>query len=139
MRYLILSLLLIITACAQIDKRGYSFELSDYQNLKEEIHDKNDVLNAMGTPTFTSDINSNELWIYYSEDVKKRLFFKPDILDRKIMTISFDDKDVIKKIENYDLSNQNYVGFSQKYTEVASPQKSWWSQIFENIGQVRAN
>lgn len=136
---ILLSLSITFASCAQVEKRGYAFELSDYQNLKENIHDKQDVLNSMGTPTFTSDIDQNELWVYYYEEWKKRLFFKPDITDRKIMAISFNNKNIIQKIENYDLSDENYVGFSQKYTGVASPKKGWLQDIFGNIGQVRAS
>lgn len=136
---LILFVSITFISCAQVEKRGYAFELSDYQDLKEDIHDKQDVLNAMGTPTFISDIDQNDLWVYYHEEWKKRLFFKPDITERKVMAISFNDRNVIKKIENYDLSDENYVGFSQKYTKVASPQKGWLQDIFGNIGQVKAS
>jgi outer membrane protein assembly factor BamE (lipoprotein component of BamABCDE complex) len=128
-----------ITACNQIEKRGYAFELSDYEFLKEKINDKNDTLNFMGYPTFVSESNQGELWVYYSEDVKKLLFFKPKIMSRKIFTVAFKDKDIIEQIRNYDLEDQNQINFNEDLTEVASQKKSWWSQIFNNIGQVRAN
>jgi len=131
--------LLTLTSCNQIEKRGYSFELSDYQLLKEKINNKNDALNFMGYPSFISESDRKELWVYYSEDVKKLLFFKPEILDRKIITIAFDNKNVVEKIKSYDLKDQNAISFNQNYTEVASAKKSWWSQIFGNIGQVKAN
>ncbi len=130
--------LISLTSCSQIEKRGYSFELSDYQLLKEKINNKNDALNFMGYPSFVSEADQKELWIYYSEDVKKLLFFKPEILDRKIITISFDNNNVVEKIKSYDLADQNSVKFNQNYTEVTSQKKSWWSQIFGNIGQVKA-
>ncbi len=139
MKYLIILSLAFFAACNPIEKRGYSFELSDHKFLKEDVHNKKDVLLLMGHPSFVSDVNQKELWVYYSEDVKKVLFFKPDILSRKIVTVSFNDKDVVKRIENYDLQDQNSVEFNKNYTAVASPKKSWWSEIFGNIGQVKAN
>jgi outer membrane protein assembly factor BamE (lipoprotein component of BamABCDE complex) len=131
--------LLTLTSCNQIEKRGYSFELSDYQLLKEKINNKNDALNFMGYPSFISESDRKELWVYYSEDVKKLLFFKPEILDRKIITIAFDNKNVVEKIKSYDLKDQKPISFDKKYTHVDSTKKSWWSQIFGNIGQVKAN
>jgi len=135
----ILLSIILLTSCSQIEKRGYSFELSDYQNLKEGINNKDSTLDAMGYPSLTNNSADEELWIYYSEDIKKLLFFKPDIIDRKIITISFNTDQTIKKIKTYDLATENQVNFDPNYTQVESAKLSWWKQIFGNIGQVRAN
>ena len=128
-----------ITSCSQIEKRGYSFELSEYKLLQEKISKKSDTLNLMGYPSFISELAQKELWVYYSEDVENLLFFKPSILDRKIITISFNDKGFVEKIKSYDLKNQVLVKLNSDYTTLISQKKSWWSRIFGNIGQVRAN
>jgi outer membrane protein assembly factor BamE (lipoprotein component of BamABCDE complex) len=131
--------IILLTSCSQIEKRGYSFELSDYKNLKEGINSKKDTLDAMGYPSLADNFPDNELWIYYSEDIRKLLFFKPEIVDRQIITISFDKDQTIKKISNYNLTNQNQIIINPNYTKVESTKLSWWKQIFGNIGQVRAN
>ncbi|MCE3255217.1 MAG: bamE [Rickettsiaceae bacterium] len=131
--------LVFITSCSQVEKRGYSFELSDYQLVKEKLNNKNDVLELMGYPSFTAEVKNQELWVYYSEDVKKLLFFKPKILDRKIVTIAFGKKDIVEKINSYSLEDQEKIKLREGITRVDSQDKSWWSQIFGNIGQVRAN
>jgi outer membrane protein assembly factor BamE (lipoprotein component of BamABCDE complex) len=126
MKYSSILLILILSSCNPIEKRGYAFELSDYEMLNEEINDKNDVLNFMGYPSLVSEIKNEELWVYYSEDVRNFLFFHPKILERKIMTISFDAQNVIDKIGNYDLEDQSNIKFNKKYTKVES-QKKYWS------------
>jgi len=136
---LILFSIILLTSCSQIDKKGYSFELSDYKTLKENLNNRDDVLNTMGYPILTEYFGKEEVWIYYSEDVEKFLFFKPKILNSQITTISFNDKHQIKTIKNYDLSNQNSLQLNPNYTKVDNPQPKWWRQIFGNIGQVRAN
>ncbi len=135
----ILLSILFVTSCSQIEKRGYSFELSDYKLLKEGINNKNHTLDAMGYPSLISDSGNGELWIYYSEDVEKFLFFKPKTLDRQIIAISFNNQEIINKISNYDLKDQNPIKINPNYTEVESSKLPWWKQIFGNIGQVRAN
>ena len=135
----ILLSIILLTSCSQIEKRGYSFELSDYKNLKEGLNNKNNAIDAMGYPSLTNNSSGEELWIYYSEDIKKFLFFKPKILDRKIITVSFNANQTIKQIKTYDLADQTQVNFNPDYTKVKSAKLSWWKQIFGNIGQVRAN
>jgi outer membrane protein assembly factor BamE (lipoprotein component of BamABCDE complex) len=136
---LILLSTILFISCSQIDKRGYSFELSDYEILKETFNNQNDVLSAMGYPILTEYSNKKETWIYYSEDVKKLFFLKPKVLNRQIITISFDNNQKIKEIRNYSLKDQNQIKLNSNYTKVNSPQSEWWKQIFGNIGQVRAN
>ena len=136
---LILFIAISFVSCSQIDKRGYSFKLSDYKTLKESINNQDDTINAMGYPILTEYLGREEIWIYYSEDVKRLFFFKPKILTRQITTISFGNDHKIKKIKNYDLADQNAVIFSQNYTKVSSPKLKWWKQIFGNIGQIKAN
>jgi outer membrane protein assembly factor BamE (lipoprotein component of BamABCDE complex) len=136
----ILSLIFLTSCIIQNEKRGYSFELSDYQLAKEGVSNQEMVVKTMGSPTFISEgSDSKELWVYFSEDVRKLLFFKPKILDRKIMTISFDETGIVRKINNYDLNDENSLKFVSEFTEVPSNKKSFWSQLFGNIGQVRAN
>lgn len=138
--FIALSILITsLISCGQIEKKGYSFELSDYQLLKENVDDKNDALNFMGYPSFISEVNQKELWVYYSEDMKKVLFFKPEILDRKIITISFKEQNSVEAIKNYNLKNQTSIKFNKNYTDVVNREKGWWSQIFGNIGQVKTN
>ena len=134
---------LVMTSCVQIDKRGYSFELSEYRSIKERIDDKNNVLEVMGYPILTEYFGKEEFWIYYSEDVERLLFFKPKILSRKIVSISFDEDNNVKEIKNYSLHDQNSIKFDREYTKIKDPEsfqkRSWWQRIFSNVGQVRAN
>jgi len=127
------------TSCNHIQKRGYSFELSDYELVKDGISNKETVLELMGSPTFLSAIGDKELWVYFSEDVRKFLFFKPKTLRRKIMTVSFDDTGIIDDISDYDLNDDNAMHFVSDYTEVKSHKQGFWSRIFGNIGSVAAN
>ncbi|MDA0902357.1 MAG: outer membrane protein assembly factor BamE [Proteobacteria bacterium] len=128
-----------LTSCVNpVEKRGYSFDLSDYKLVKEGISSKETVLGFMGSPTLVSNLDSEELWVYFSEDVRKVMFFKPKILDRKIMTVSFDKTNIVKEVSNYGLKDQKEVNFVADYTEVKSHKKSFWSRIFKNVGQVNA-
>ncbi len=134
-----LLLILIFTGCTTIEKKGYNFELSDSHLIREGVSNQDMIIKLMGSPTFiTDDSGQKELWIYFSEDVKKFLFFKPKILERKIMVISFDQNGISSKINYYDLNNQTNLSFESDYTKVQSTKQGFWSQIFDNIGQVRA-
>ena len=112
------------------------FDLSDHDQLKEEITTKDVVLRIMGSPTLVADFSDEETWIYFAEDVKSLLFFKPTIVSRTIISIKFNNN-TIKELQRFDLSNQSDLEFATNYTEVKSNQIGFFKSIFSNIGQVK--
>ncbi len=77
-KLLILFLIFIINSCvSRVDKRGYMFDLSGHEQLQEGVTTKDNLIKIMGSPTLISDFDESESWIYYSENVKYLLFFKP--------------------------------------------------------------
>ena len=131
-------LLTTLNACvSRIDKHGYMFDLSDHQLLQEGITTKDRVLRIMGSPTLTSDLEGSETWIYFAEDVKSLLFFRPDIKTRTMIAIKFDNSDTIRELKNYDLSDDKKINFASNYTEVKSNKIGFFKSIFGNVGQIR--
>jgi outer membrane protein assembly factor BamE (lipoprotein component of BamABCDE complex) len=122
-----------------MSRHGFLFDLSDHQLLQEGVTSKERVLKIMGSPTIISNLDSNETWIYYSEDVKNLLFFIPDITSRTIVTLKFDDSDTVKKIEKFDLENEaKEMKFLSQYTYVKSKKIGFFKSLFSNVGQVKA-
>jgi len=135
--FIYLLLLIALTSCvSRLNKHGYMFDLSDHDQLKEEITTKDVVLRIMGSPTLVADLNDEETWIYFAEDVRSLLFFKPQPIERTILSIKFNN-DTIKELRRYNLSNQAKLDFASNYTEVNSNKIGFFSSIFGNIGQVK--
>jgi len=136
--YLILTCL--VASCNPIDKKGYRFEFSDAHLLKRGITSKENVEKIMGSPTLISYLDKED-WIYYLQDEKKFMFFTPEVLERKIITISFDEYQIIDKINHYDLKDERQVAFLDQKTGYITVNKSKnvFSKIFSNIGQITPN
>lgn len=135
--FIYLLLIIALNSCiSRVDKHGYMFDLSDHDQLKEEITSKDLVLQVMGSPTLVADFNNEETWIYFAEDVKTLLFFKPKPINRTIISIKFDNN-IIKELRHYDLSNQSSIDFASNYTEVNSNKIGFFESIFSNIGQIK--
>jgi len=135
--FICLLLLIALASClSKTNKHGYMFDLSDHEQLKEEVTTKDVVLRIMGSPTLVADLDNDETWIYFSEDVKTLLFFKPETIDRTIVSIKFSN-DVIKELRRYNLSDQSNLKFASNYTKVNSNEIGFFTSIFSNIGQVK--
>lgn len=131
-------ILILASSClSRIEKEGYIFDQEVTKKLTKGVSTKADVLHLMGSPTTISDFD-DEVWIYYSQETKSLLFFKPKIIKREVMVINFLNNNKISKVENYDLSDEKDINFSDKFTTVKGHEKGMIREFFGNIGQVGA-
>lgn len=138
LRFLIIIFIFAINSCSpSIDKHGFMFEYSDHELLQEGITTKERVLKMMGSPTLVSDFDNQEAWIYFSEDLKRFLFFKPKVVQRKILLLRFKD-DTISNLQTFDLSNESKnLKFASEFTVVDSHKIGFFKSIFSNVGQIK--
>ena len=133
-------LLIALNACvSKVDKRGYMFDMSDHNLLQEGITSKERVLKIMGSPTLISDLDSDEAWIYYAEDLKRLLFFKPDIISRDVLVVRFNEAGTIRELNRIDLNDEEkQLQFAANFTNVESRKIGFLKSLFSNVGQVKS-
>lgn len=141
--YLILAIkfLLILSSCSsKIDNQGYIFDNLDFSSVQKNVTSKNTILQIYGSPSFYSDVSDKEYWFYYANQIKKFLFFKPEILTQDILIVSFDENDTVDfvKILNIKDSDKSFY-FNINKTEVKSHEKGFFKSIFENVGTIKNN
>lgn len=135
---LIFSVSILLSSCiSRIEKRGYMFDMSDYNLVKEGVTSKERVIKLMGLPTFVSNFDE-EAWIYYSEDVRHLLFFEPKIVERKVLSLHFDQNNIVKDMQIVDLEDDNSkLKFAQNSTPVDDHENGWFKSFVGGIGQIR--
>jgi len=140
MRLVLASILLLIATAScspRLDKHGFMFEFSSHDMLQEGITTKERVLKMMGSPTLISDLDQEDVWIYFSEDLKGFLFFKPKVVERNILVIRF-KSDTIKELKKITLNNEEKnLQFTADYTVVDSHKVGFFKSIFSNVGQIK--
>jgi outer membrane protein assembly factor BamE (lipoprotein component of BamABCDE complex) len=140
MKKIIIAVILLtaLNACvSRVEKHGYMFDLSDHETLQEGVTTKERLLMAMGSPTLISDLDADEAWIYYAEDVHRFLFFKPDIIARNLLVVRFDRFDTVSELKKIDLTKGENLHFASHYTAIDSHKVGFFKSIFSNVGQVR--
>lgn len=138
LKFLIIILAFVTSSCiSRVDKHGFMFEFSDHELLQEGVTTKERVLKMMGSPTLVSEFDDQESWIYFSEDIKNFLFFKPKVVQRKILLLRFKD-DAISTLKTFDLSDESKnLKFVSEFTVVDSHKTGFFKSIFSNVGQIK--
>jgi outer membrane protein assembly factor BamE (lipoprotein component of BamABCDE complex) len=132
-------ILLLSTSCIKnYQSCGYNFDLSNQNILTEGVHDQESVLNLMGSPSFVHNFSSQDLWVYYSYKNSHILFFKPKIIETKILLLTFDENKILAKKE--DLRGKSVsLKFNQKLTNLENITKqNILSDFIQNIGRVNS-
>lgn len=138
---LLVNSLLILCSCThKIDNQGYIFDDLDFSKIQKNVTSKNTILQIYGSPSFYSDVSSKEYWFYYSNQIKKFLFFKPEILNQNILIVSFDEDNRVDFMKILDIKDKDYsFYFNINRTEVKGHDKGFFKSIFENVGTIKSN
>jgi len=125
----------ITTGCEErVDVRGNVPDPKLLAELKPGVHKQRDVEQRLGAPSTIATFD-NEVWYYISGRVKTVSFFKPELLERNVLTIRFDKKGVIQKIEELDATKQKEIELVERETPTKGKELTFIQQIIGNIGK----
>ena len=60
--------------------------------------------------------------------------FKPEVVERQVLAISFDDADTVANIERFSLADGNIVPLSRRVTDSSVLNNGLLRQLLGNIG-----
>jgi outer membrane protein assembly factor BamE (lipoprotein component of BamABCDE complex) len=134
---LVLASCLLIAGCGgQVIKQGHLFQEEDLAQVKEGMG-KDQVVLALGTPD-TQSTAGNGLTYYYisTTAVQKLAFMTPEVTDRRVVAVYFDNKDKVQKIANYGMKDGKVFDFIKRETPAYSRDQGLVKEIFRNIGRA---
>ena len=132
---IIVSFFCLNSCVARYEKHGYIFDTYKSNMFQKGVSSKRTVLNDLGSPTVYFKLNNKEYFIYFYEEIKHLLFFKPKTTDRKILLITFDNFENIKDLEFYNLNHENRdFKFSNETTKI-NHHNSLVDYFIENISK----
>jgi outer membrane protein assembly factor BamE (lipoprotein component of BamABCDE complex) len=131
----ILVLLSVLSACTPvITARGHQPAPEVLAGIETGKTSRRDVERTLGTPS-TQSIFRENVWYYMSERTERTAFFKPELIERKIVAIIFDDADLVKDIVTYTKNDKKEVELVSRVTATTGNERSVLQQLFGNVGR----
>ena len=87
-----------------------------------------------GSPSSVSTFG-NENWYYISERTETTAFYAPEVVDRKVVVISFDDKGVVRDFASLGLEDGRIIELVERKTPTAGNEITFLQQLFGNLGR----
>lgn len=129
--------LAVLPGCAsRVRHHGYVIS----QNALSQVpvgSSQEQVLLVLGTPSTSSTVGG-ETFYYISYKIEERAFFAPEVTDRRVLAIHFDQDRQVQRIAEYGLEDGRVVDLVTRTTPSGGQQVNFIRQLLGNVGQGTA-
>lgn len=122
------------TACTpQIDFHGHVFSENEINQIQPG-QSKDQVRLAFGTPDTVTTIGGG-VFYYISSTQKTIAFMKPEVVDRRVVAVYFNQDETVKQVANYGLKDGKVFDFISRETPSHGSEAGLIKQLFRNLGK----
>jgi outer membrane protein assembly factor BamE (lipoprotein component of BamABCDE complex) len=126
---------LALTACTPtLNVRGYVPDEEALATIEPKRTTREQVESTLGSPSTESTFN-DKVWYYINERTERVAFFDPTLIERKVIAVVFDDRNVVEDVVTYTAADGQDVQIVSRTTPTAGNEVTLLQQLFGNIGR----
>ncbi|MGR3496681.1 outer membrane protein assembly factor BamE [Citreimonas sp.] len=130
----VFALALALGGCTAMERtHGWTPPEELLQQIVPGIDSRATVEDVVGPPTASGVLNDGGFY-YIETDMRQIGWRAPEITDRRIVAITFDDASVVTNITEYGLQDGRVVPISRRVTESPDSNIGFIRRLFGNIG-----
>ena len=125
-----------LAACsATYQNHGYVPPEEDLMQLAPGVDTRATVDDVIGAPSASGMLSQGDYY-YVRSRVRNYGMFRPEVIERQVLAISFDQQGVIANIERFDLRDGNVVPLSRRVTDSTVQDRGFLAQMMDNFGNL---
>jgi len=129
---------LALSACGNtVQIRGNNPEPEDIAQIEPGVHSRQDVMDLLGSPSTVSTFEDSK-WYYIGQKTQKFAFLRPEVLDRKVLVVTFDEAGLVEGTRDYTLADAQEVDPVDRETPTEGRDLTLLQQLFGNVGKFSA-
>lgn len=133
---LALCCLMVVMACsATYRNHGYMPPEEDLQNLVVGVDTRATVDDVVGPPSLSGVLADGDYY-YVRSRVREYGMYRPQVIERRVLAISFNDDDTIANIEEFGLEDGQIVPIARRVTDSSVIKNGFLRQMLSNIGAL---
>ena len=138
MNVTVLAAAVLLAGCAQFrSHKGVVLDPQIASAIQPGVDNKDSVEKALGRPTFTGQYTPND-WYYVSRDVNQVAFRNPHVTKQTVMIVRFDQKGNVASVKQTGRELVMNVDPTGRKTPTLGRKRSFFEELFGNIGSVGA-
>ena len=127
-----------LSACiTAVEDRGYVIEQVTFDKVKPGMS-KQDVRKHVGSPSSVSTLGG-DYWYFIDVKQEKSAFSYPDIIQKDIIKVLFDDQGKVVSVVHNDENNHRNIEFVKEETPTEGNQVGVIEQLVGNVGRFNAD
>jgi outer membrane protein assembly factor BamE (lipoprotein component of BamABCDE complex) len=124
--------------CTQsITYSGYVADESLTSAIAPGVDNRASVQGTLGRPTFQGQFDQRD-WYYVSRQTRQFAFGRPKAASQSVLHVRFDDAGNVQSVERTGLEQIASVSPTSRTTPTLGRDRSFFDEIFGNIGRVGA-
>ena len=128
--------LMLSTACTTLYRNhGYVPPEEELQNIVVGVDTRATVDDVVGPPS-TAGVLSDGNYYYVRSRVRHFGALRPEVIERQVLAISFDQADVVANVERFGLQDGQVVVLSRRVTDSSVEGNGFLRQVLGNIGRI---
>ncbi|MEM6587926.1 MAG: outer membrane protein assembly factor BamE [Pseudomonadota bacterium] len=131
----LLSLLIVMGCATQFRNHGYVPSEEVLKQLTVGVDTRATVDELVGAPS-TSGVLTDGDYYYVRSRVAAKGAFRPQVVDRQVLAISFNPNNTIRNIERFGLEDGQVVPLTRRVTDSSVVGNGFLRQVFGNIGAL---
>lgn len=127
---------LALGACTPLrGHTGYIIDRELVNSLQPGVDNRQSVQATLGKPTFTGQFGSTD-WYYLARDTRNYAYLNPRVADQITLKVAFAPDGSLRSVTRSDETQTAAISPSNKITPTLGRQRSFFSELFGNIGAV---
>lgn len=133
---ILLCLVGVIGACTPLYRNhGYVPPEEDLQSLVVGVDTRASVDDLIGAPSASGLLSGGDYY-YVRSRVREYGAFRPEVIERQVLAISFNEDETIANIERFSLADGNIVPLTRRVTDSSVVGNGFLRQLLGNIGNI---
>jgi outer membrane protein assembly factor BamE (lipoprotein component of BamABCDE complex) len=135
----LLSLVIGLSGCAPTYRvHGFAPTADEIAGIRPGQSTRSSVQEAIGLPSSTG-VMEDSAWYYVQSETRNYLFFAPEIIDRRVVAISFNSAGTVTAVRQYGLADGRIIDLETRVTVTEGAELSVLEQIMANFGRFDAS
>lgn len=125
---------LILSACQSVDIRGQYISDKAISEINDNNFDQYQVADLLGNPSFVPEYSKNT-WYYIQRSQTKRAWFDPQVVEQRIVKITFDQEGIARNAELIKGGHIDQIAPKSDKTPTPGTEASGVQKFVKNIGR----
>ncbi|MCM2562429.1 outer membrane protein assembly factor BamE [Lutimaribacter sp. EGI FJ00015] len=130
---------LILAGCSSVYRNhGYVPNDEDLSQIVVGVDTRDTVADVVGSPSAGGVLDSSGYY-YISSRVRHFAYRRPEVVNREVLAISFDEAGVVSNIERFGLEDGQVVPITRRVTETGDTSNAFLQQLLRSLGNFAAD